>query len=196
MAGETLELNGLEIEVIHKAAALDWSEMDPSIFGTLFERVMDPDQRRNWAHYTGYTDISTLVEPVVMAPLRREWEECRTRVKWLIPPPPEAGDDPSLFPAADPARKAEAQSLIGAFLKRLRNVRVLDPACGSRNFLYVSLKKMKDLEYEVLVFCRRHGLATFSLAVGPHQLHGIETNPYPRPGPNDGLDWVPPMAPL
>ena len=71
-----LDLIGTEFPILIEASAFDWSEMDPSIFGTLFERVMDPAQRSQLgAHYTGYRDIATLVEPVVMAPLRREWTE-------------------------------------------------------------------------------------------------------------------------
>ena len=175
----TLELNGLEIETVHKAAALDWSEMDPSIFGTLFERVMDPAQRSQLgAHYTSFTDIATLVEPVVMAPLRREWEACRERIESIMPDAPETDDDPSVFTPPTEAQKTEAQALVTAYLKRLRAVRVLDPACGSGNFLYVALRKLKDLEYEVLVFCRHHDLPTFPPQVGPHQLRGIELNPY------------------
>ena len=178
-----LDLNGLELEVIHKAAALDWSAMDPTIFGTLFERVMDPDQRSQLgAHYTSFADIATLVEPVVMTPLRREWEECRTRVESLLPPAPDpldgAEDDPGLFPKPDPSKFSEAEKIIKGFLKTLRSVRVLDPACGSGNFLYVTLRMLKDLEYEALVFSRRHDLPEFPLEVGPHQLFGIEINPY------------------
>jgi hypothetical protein len=177
----TLELNGLEIEIVHKAAALDWSEMDPSIFGTLFERVMDPNQRSQLgAHYTSFTDIATLVEPVVIAPLRREWEACRERIGAILPDAFEfeADEVPTVFTPPSEARKTEARALVTTFLKRLRAVRVLDPACGSGNFLYVALRKLKDLEYEVLVFCRHHDLQPVTLQVGPHQLRGIELNPY------------------
>jgi hypothetical protein len=175
-----LVLDALELEEIHKAAQLDWSEMDPSIFGTLFERVMDPDQRSQLgAHYTGYDDIATLVEPVVMAPLRREWEACRDAVESLAPVPLVAeGDGPSLAPPVAPAAKAEALRLLTAFFARLRSVRVLDPACGSGNFLYVTLRKLKDLELEALIHARLHGFHGFDLQVGPRQLLGIETNPY------------------
>ncbi|MDE2508841.1 MAG: class I SAM-dependent DNA methyltransferase, partial [Planctomycetota bacterium] len=174
-----LELNALEIEVIHKAAALDWSEMDASIFGTLFERVMDPAQRSQLgAHYTGYQDIATLVEPVVMDPLRREWDACRERVESLVPIAVEALDGPTLFPKPSPKKRAESLELVNAFLSRLRTVRVLDPACGSGNFLYVALKMLKELEFDVLIFCRKHDLPEFELEVGPRQLLGIEINPY------------------
>ncbi|MDB5349200.1 MAG: hypothetical protein JWN86_447 [Planctomycetota bacterium] len=178
-ASAPLTLNAFELEHIHKAAALDWSEMDPSIFGTLFERVMDPTQRAELgAHYTGYTDIKTLIEPVVMVPLRREWDACRARVESLLPDPMDLADAETVFPASSETARVEAKGHIDAFLVRLRSVRVLDPACGSGNFLYVVLRILKDLEYEVLVFSRRFDLPLISLEVGPHQLFGIEKNPY------------------
>lgn len=174
-----LILDAFELEHIHKAAALDWSEMDPSIFGTLFERVMDPAQRSELgAHYTGFTDIKTLVEPVVMVPLRRDWDACRARVESLLPDPLDSDKGETLFPASTKTARDEAKGQIDAFLTRLRTVRVLDPACGSGNFLYVTLRMLKDLEYEVLVFSRRFDLPTITLDVGPHQLFGIEKNPY------------------
>ncbi len=81
-----LDLIGTEFPILIEASAFDWSEMDPSIFGTLFERVMDPAQRSQLgAHYTGYRDISTLVEPVVMAPLRREWADLLVKIASLVP---------------------------------------------------------------------------------------------------------------
>ena len=77
---------GTEFPILIEASAFDWSEMDPSIFGTLFERVMDPSQRSQLgAHYTGYRDIATLVESVVMAPLRREWSELQEKIASLVP---------------------------------------------------------------------------------------------------------------
>ena len=84
----------------------------------------------------------------------------------------------SLFRAADESRIQEAQRLVDAFLERLRAIRVLDPACGSGNFLYVTLRLLKDLEKEILIECRHRGLKEFELKVGPHQLFGIEINPY------------------
>ena len=174
-----LNLTGTEFPVLIEASAFDWSEMDPSIFGTLFERVMDPAQRSQLgAHYTGYRDISTLVEPVVMAPLRRELAELFEKIASLVPDVIVTRKGESLFRAADEARIEQAQRLVDAFLDRLRAVRVLDPACGSGNFLYVTLRLLKDLEKEVLIECRHRGLKEFELKVGPNQLFGIEINPY------------------
>ena len=174
--GPPLLLDSIELEEVLKAAALDWSQMDPSIFGTLFERVMDPDQRHEiGAHYTGFDDIETLIDPVVMAPLRRDWDATRSAIEALLPP---SADPAGLFPAPPASAAAEAEIALAAFLGRLRAVRVLDPACGSGNFLYVALSKLKDLELDALVFSRRHGLYEFPLQVGPRQLLGIEKNPY------------------
>jgi hypothetical protein len=174
-----LELTGTEFPILVEASTFDWSQMDPSIFGTLFERVMDPAQRSQLgAHYTGYRDIATLVEPVVMAPLRREWDEVRVKVASLAPDVIVTRKGESLFRGSEESRMRQAQADVDAFLKRLRSVRVLDPACGSGNFLYVALRMLKDLEREVLVECRHRGLAEFELKVGPHQLYGIEINPY------------------
>lgn len=174
-----LALSGLELEAIHRAAGLDWSQMDASIFGTLFETVMDPDKRSELgAHYTSFTDISAVVEPIVMAPLRKEWEACRQAVESVLPASVDVHDGPSVFAAPTEVQREKAKLILDRFLARLRAVRVLDPACGSGNFLYVTLRKMKDLEYEVLVYCRHHELPEFELLVGPQQLHGIETNPF------------------
>ncbi len=174
-----LDLVGTEFPILSEASTFDWSEMDPSIFGTLFERVMDPAQRTQLgAHYTGFRDIATLVEPVVMAPLRREWAELREKIASLVPDVIETRKGESLFQPVEESRVQEAQKLVDAFLDRLRAVRVLDPACGSGNFLYVTLRMLKDLEKEILIECRHRGLNEFELKVGPNQLFGIEINPY------------------
>jgi type I restriction-modification system DNA methylase subunit len=173
----TVPLRGAEFEVLHRAARRDWSQMDVSIFGTLFERVMNPAHRKKLgAHYTGFRDIQALVEPVLMEPLRRAWDEAREHAESLLfaPAAPDAPPDS----AVPPERRAGAQAAVDGFLARLRATRVLDPACGSGNFLYVALKLMKDLEKSALSFCLFHGLDGFDLRVGPHQLFGIETNEY------------------
>lgn len=180
---ETIPLTPKELARLAQAARLDWSAIDPSIFGTLFERGLDPAKRAQLgAHYTSREDIETLVEPVVMAPLRREWEETRALVARLLstgkkteaplPPKPLAG-------AALKKAQAEAEIFLVRFLERLESVRVLDPACGSGNFLYVTLRKLKDLESEVYDFFLESGLnAPLRLGVGPWQLYGIEINRY------------------
>ena len=166
-----------EMVSIKEAAKLDWSQVDPSIFGTLFERAMDPDKRSQLgAHYTSPTDIETLVEPVVMAPLRREWAEVRQEVERA----PEGGHTGAT--AKKGAKKGKAtkkpDSLIRDFLRRLQAVTILDPACGSGNFLYIALQKLKDLEQEVLIYFEDHGFGKIFPFVGPRQLLGLEINAY------------------
>lgn len=171
-----------DIQRIAQTVRLDWSAVDPSIFGTLFERGLDPAKRSQLgAHYTSRTDIDTLVEPVVMAPLREEWRNARELAARLIGTGrKKAGATPAraVSPATAKKARGEADSILHHFLTRLHAVRVLDPACGSGNFLYVTLQKLKDLEKEVILFAMQQGLGGYLPMVGPWQLHGIELNPY------------------
>ena len=188
------ELTADEAARIAASARLDWSAVEPSIFGTLFERGLDPAKRSQLgAHFTGKEDIDVLVEAVVMQPLRREWDETKQVVEALLatgkkgraawPKPPEDGrrvepTRPTLTPAARKKAMGEAEALIQRFLTRLQSVKVLDPACGSGNFLYVALQKLKDLEKSVILHSMDSGLASFFPMIGPWQLYGIELNPY------------------
>lgn len=165
--GTVFELLPREIHDIREAAKLDWSAVDPSIFGTLFERGLDPAKRSQLgAHYTSRADIETLVEPVVMQPLRREWDRVRAEVETVL-----ASGKPK-------SRHQHADRLLHEFLGRLASVKVLDPACGSGNFLYVTLQKLKELEKEVIVFALDQGFSGFLPEVHPSQLYGIEINEY------------------
>ena len=162
---DVLQLTVDELTLLVGVGELDWGSIDPTILGTLFERALDPDKRSQLgAHYTSREDIETIVDPVVMAPLRQEWAKVRDQVDRLL-----AG-----HPTAKQHKKAE--SLLRDFLGRLQAVTVLDPACGSGNFLFVTLQKLKDLEKEVIVFAAPH--FGFFPGVGPWQLHGIEVNKY------------------
>jgi hypothetical protein len=201
-----LDLLPNEIALLDAAAKPDWSDVEPAIFGTLFERGLDPDKRSQiGAHFTSREDIETLVEPVVMQPLRREWDECREMVVNVLatgkkrpesmgvalaaarggaegedaPNKPRASKNPPpLSPAALRKARLEADTLVRNFLDRLASVKVLDPACGSGNFLYVTLQKLMGLEREVLSFAAAHGVPSFIPRVDPLQLHGIEINAY------------------
>ncbi|MCW3053478.1 MAG: hypothetical protein JWN14_2648, partial [Chthonomonadales bacterium] len=161
-----LDLTSREIEAIRQAADLDWGAIDPSILGTLFERGLDPEKRAQLgAHYTSREDIDTIVEPVVMAPLRREWQEARQAAEVLL--------------ATNTTRsKQQADRRLQQFLARLAAVKILDPACGSANFLYVTLQKLKDLEKEVIDFALSRDFTAYLPEVGPWQLYGLELNPY------------------
>ncbi|MDY0144614.1 MAG: N-6 DNA methylase [Kiritimatiellia bacterium] len=189
------DLTADEVTRITASARLDWSSVEPSIFGTLFERGLDPAKRSQLgAHFTGKEDIDLIVDVVVMQPLLREWEETKQIVATLLAtgkkgraawPKPPAGDGrhveptrPTLTPAVLKKARAEAEVLIQRFLTRLQSVKVLDPACGSGNFLYVALQKLKDLEKTVILHSMDSGLASFFPMIGPWQLYGIELNPY------------------
>lgn len=180
--GPILDLTRDELEALYTAARLDWSAVDPSVFGTLFERGMDPGKRSQLgAHYTSREDIETLVEPVVMKPLRREWRETQQLVANLLTTGKKHPTGKEKKPPSERTLKkarTEAQILIRRFHQRLAQIKVLDPACGSGNFLYVTLQKLKDLEREVILFAMEHGFPGEIPLVGPWQLYGIEINPY------------------
>ncbi len=172
-----------ELRSVRDVSRLDWSQVEPAILGTLFERGLDPEKRGQLgAHYTDREKILMVVEPVVMQPLRREFEAMRDRVEAII-----AGR--ALSPVTQrgarrtalPAWEREAEATWRAFVDRLRAVRVLDPACGSGNFLYVTLRLLKDLEQQAIHWgAERLGLPREFPEVGPHNLLGIEINPYAK----------------
>ena len=164
-----LPLNKAEIETTLKASGLDWSEIDPSILGTLFERGLDPDKRSQLgAHYTDRDKIMQIIEPVVIRPWLAEWEEAKARIAAGL----EGGA------TASARRRREAERLLGDFLKRLRAFTVLDPACGSGNFLYLALQALKDLEHRVQLEAEALGLERGFPEIGPANVKGIEINPY------------------
>ena len=166
----SIDLRADEIRVIRDAADLDWADVEPAIFGTLFERGLDPDKRSQLgAHYTDRTSIERLVEAAVMMPLRRDVAETKAAVDDLL----------DGARAADPTVLDEARRLGRALLERLRSVVVLDPACGSGNFLYLALRMLKDTEHEVIDWAAdRLGLPREESRIGPRSLRGIEISPY------------------
>ena len=163
------DLTAEEITTLADAAEADWQIIEPSILGTLFERGLDPDQRAQLgAHYTSEDDIRTPpVEPVLMAPLRREWAEIKADLL------PSSGTPKS---SADAAASQDAR--LAAFQDKLATVVVLDPACGSGNFLYVALQVLLGLEKEVLAYAAQLGCALEGPKVTVQQLRAIEINPY------------------
>lgn len=184
----TIEMTPAEIELLGKAAEPDWSVVEPHIFGTLFERTIDPAKRAQiGAHYTGSDDIRTLLEPVMMAPLRREWEQIRseceelaTEAKRKVSTKASLGPKKSrkvTAPKKGKGPQAKLEKKLRDFVERLAHVTVLDPACGSGNFLYMALRLLLDLEKEVITFAARQGLGLLP-QVRPTQLHGIEINPF------------------
>ncbi|MCK9486642.1 MAG: class I SAM-dependent DNA methyltransferase [Dehalococcoidia bacterium] len=181
-----IEFTREELRLVQDAARLDWSQVEPSILGTLFERGLDPAKRGQLgAHYTDTGKIMQVVEPVVMTPLRREFAAMQERVDELM-----AGRTPSPFTRRRlgarrrlrlPAWERQAEATWYAFLDRLEGVRVLDPACGSGNFLYVTLKLLKDLEHQAIGWgSQRLGIPGRQPRVGPQNVLGLEVNPYAR----------------
>ncbi|NJM55260.1 MAG: class I SAM-dependent DNA methyltransferase, partial [Verrucomicrobiae bacterium] len=157
------ELTEGELKKLADAGDADWHSIEPSIMGTLFERALEPEQRSQLgAHYTSEADIKTLVEPVLMAPLRREWAALRGELATAY--------------AKGKGTPAQRDKL-AAFQRKLASTVVLDPACGSGNFLYVSLQTLLGLEKEAVTYATQLG---FKLApqVGVQQLRAIEINPY------------------
>ena len=155
------ELTEEELRKLADAGEADWQFIQPSIMGTLFERALEPEQRSQLgAHYTSEDDIKTLVEPVLMTPLRREWASLK-------------GELADAYVKGTPAQRDK----LAAFQKKLTTVRVLDPACGSGNFLYVSLQLLLALEKEVVTFATQLGFKLMP-QVSVQQLLAIEINPY------------------
>ena len=168
-----LPLDSDAMDIIGDIDGLDWGAIKPSIFGTLFERGLDPAKRSQLgAHYTSEDDILLIVEPVLMAPLRREWETIKDEVRSMKDEEGKAKD----------RKKRDAQKKIKntllAFADRIASIKVLDPACGSANFLYVALRLLLDLQNEVLNFSDEMGAGRPYITVTPAQLYGIETNEY------------------
>ena len=169
-----LPLDREGIETALKAAALDWSEIDPSILGTLFERGLDPGKRSQLgAHYTDRDKIMRIVEPVIVQPLLAEWEAEKAGIGSLLE---RAGAAKSR--AARTRMRRQADQALRVFLERLRSFTVLDPACGSGNFLYLALSALKDIEHRVQLEAEALGLARGFPEVGPENVKGIEINAY------------------
>jgi hypothetical protein len=137
---EVLMLNREGLDILHRVGRLDWDSIEPSILGILFERSLDPSKRAQLgAHYTSREDILAVVEPVLMAPLRRRWAEVREQ----------AGKLAERRDAASGSRATRLKNDLSRLLSRcaeeIASVRVLDPACGSGNFLSVSMQQLLNL---------------------------------------------------
>jgi len=194
-----LPLDGDDLAIVREAARLDWSEIDPTIMGTLFERGLSPERRRALArevvrrdrdgrskgavgvYYTPEPTIMKLVEPIITRPLRREWAAARERITALL------ADARGAAPRRRERACRDARALYDRFLKRLRRFRVLDPACGSGNFLYLALRELKDLEHEVVIDGETFGFPRQleldlkgnkrPKTIGPEAVLGIDVNP-------------------
>ncbi len=169
---EPLPVDRTELRWLLEAASKDWAEVEPAIFGTLLENALDAKERgRLGAQFTPRAFVERLVLPTVMEPLREEWDGVRGAAEGAM----RAGDT------------LAAAAFVRAFHARLCNVEVLDPACGSGNFLYVTLELMKRMEGEVLDaldgFAPNQAgrMDMAGVTVGPHQFHGRDVNPRAMP---------------
>ena len=165
--GSALPLTKNQLLLLIEAARADWRDVEPAIFGTLLERALDPVERHKLgAHYTPRAYVERLVLRTVIDPVRSNWEAVRIAVANLT----EQGE----------IKKAISE--VQKYHRTLCQIRVLDPACGTGNFLYVVLEHLKRIEGEIfdLLFALGEGQASLDMVgetVDPHQLLGLEINP-------------------
>lgn len=169
---QALPVSAAQLDLLIDAAKADWKDVEPAIFGTLLERALDPKERHKLgAHYTPRAYVERLVLPTVIEPLRDDWQTALTEAMFYL----------------HQGRRDSAIDRVRAFHKKLCETKVLDPACGSGNFLYVTLEHMKRLEGEVLQQIADlqqtdraalvHAKEWSGETVGPWQFKGIELNP-------------------
>jgi len=165
--GSALPLTQNQLRLLVEAARADWRDVEPAIFGTLLERALDPVERHKLgAHYTPRAYVERLVLRTVIDPVRSEWEAVRIAAANL----------------AGQGEMKKAVAEIRKYHRALCHIRVLDPACGTGNFLYVVLEHLKRIEGEIFdtLFSLGEGQASLDMAgetVDPHQLLGLEINP-------------------
>ena len=162
-----IPLDGEELEVLIKAGEHVWTEVEPAIFGTLLERALNPKERAKLgAHYTPRAYVERLIGPTIIEPLRADWDGVRGAAATLI----------------DGGKIDEARRHVEAFHAKLAQTKVLDPACGTGNFLYVAMARMKELESEVLDLLVELGDDQYVAEISGHTITpenflGIEINP-------------------
>jgi len=168
-----LDLTHEDMGILRQASQLNWGRVEPAIFGTLFERILDDGKRAQLgAHYTSREDILLILEPVVMGPLRNRWSQVRAGAEEIAA---------AMKTASSGSRaklRMQLEDKVFGWMDELAQVSILDPACGSGNFLYVALRLLLDLWRETQIFAIDHHLAYLPCKVGPSQLYGIETNVY------------------
>ncbi|HEX2188061.1 MAG TPA: DNA methyltransferase, partial [Longimicrobiaceae bacterium] len=176
-----LPLARADLAVLYEAAKADWKQVEPTIFGTLLTRALDPKERhRLGAEYTPRGYVERVVRQAVEVPIRERWEPVQAEVIQLV----------ELGKKRD---RATAEKRLREFHSWLKSLRFLDPACGSGNFLYVTLHAVKRIELEVLrelwklvhqaeigILEKAEGAELGVEEVGPWQFHGIEIKPWAR----------------
>ena len=173
---DSLPLLKADIDDILEVAKLDWASVEPSIFGTLFERGLDPSKRSQLgAHYTDPKSIMRIVNPVIVEPLMARWTESKAKIQSALDKA-----DKSKTPTTKKKLRLEAEQTLQGFMRRLSEYQVLDPACGSGNFLYLALQALKDIEHRAALEAEQLGLQRdfTGMNVGVQCLHGIELNSY------------------
>jgi hypothetical protein len=182
---DTLPLNKADIKTLLQAADRDWKDIEPSIFGTLFERGLNPEkqdelsegekERHIGVNYTDQASIALIIEPVIIKPLAQEWRQIFTDLEELED---KYNNEELTLQTRNKARK-KAQQQVNEFLERLSKIRVLDPACGSGNFLYSALRALKNFEKHVIESTEALGLqAQLGFNISPRNIYGIEINSY------------------
>ena len=167
---EALPLDRADLAVLAKAAEADWGKVEPTIFGTLLMRALDATERhRLGAEYTPREYVERVVRQTVDLPIRERWTPVQAEVLQLI----------------GTGRKKDRDAALGRlreFHAWMRGLRFLDPACGSGNFLYVTLDMVKRVELEVLRAIEEiTGNPELGIEeVGPWQFHGIEKKEWAR----------------
>jgi len=162
-----IPLDADEIGLLIQSSEKEWNDVEPAIFGTLLERALDGKERAKLgAHYTPRAYVERLVLPTVIEPLRADWAGVQAAATSLI--------------EADKAD--EARAVVEKFYGTLAQTRVLDPACGTGNFLYVALARMKELEGEVVSLLIELGDKQYVAEMSGHTITpenflGIEINP-------------------
>lgn len=173
---EALPLTRAELGVLHRAALADWSAVEPAIMGTLLTRALDPEERhRLGAEFTPRAYVERLVRPTVEEPIRERWTRVEVEVLQL-----RDTEGKSARKIRSDEKKALAR--LREFHDWLRSLRFLDPACGSGNFLYVTLHTVKRIELEVMRAIQEiTGQTELAVEeVGPWQFHGIEIKAWAR----------------
>lgn len=167
---DALTLTAEHLALLLEAANCDWSQVEPAIFGTLLERALDPHERQKLgAHYTPRAYVERLVRPTIEEPMRAEWDLVRGQVRQLV----EGG------------KETQAKKVVSAYYDKLCHTRVLDPACGTGNFLYVTMDLFKRLEAEVVSLLgqleeKQMRTEVAGFGVTPQQFLGIEVKPWAK----------------
>jgi type II restriction/modification system DNA methylase subunit YeeA len=169
-----LPLKKDQIEKLYNLSKKDWKDISPSIFGTLFERGLDPSKRSQLgAHYTDKDSITRIIQPVIIEPLEQQWKNVKETIQLNLEQRKYLKIENNGLNLEDNVRDPYFQ-----FIQGLKQLKILDPACGSGNFLYVAIQMLKDFEHRIGIEMEDLGLPAEQPVLTPEILRGIEINPY------------------